>query len=116
MAALNIFLFVVLQIFQIELLKMIWGALDILAEYSYRLPYLWLPMLVTSVKHTTVFCFPLVHDLAKDMAMQIFVQMLSGKVLTLEVEASDTIENIKAKIQYEEGFPKAQQRLLLNGV
>ena len=74
-------------------------------------------MLVTSVKHTIVFCFPLVHDLAKDMAMQIFVQMLSGKVLTLEVEASNTmIENIKAKIQHEEGFPKAQQRLLLNGV
>ena len=42
MAALNIFLLVVLQIFQIELLKMIWGALDILAEYSYGVWMEWL--------------------------------------------------------------------------
>ena len=42
MAALNICLLVVLQIFQIELLNMIWGALDILAEYSYGVWVGWL--------------------------------------------------------------------------
>ena len=31
--------------------------------------------------------------------MQIFVKTLTGKTITLEVEASDTIENVKAKIQ-----------------
>ena len=32
-------------------------------------------------------------------SMQIFVKTLTGKTITLEVEASDTIENVKAKIQ-----------------
>ena len=32
-------------------------------------------------------------------AMQIFVKTLTGKTITLEVEPSDTIENVKAKIQ-----------------
>ena len=30
--------------------------------------------------------------------MQIFVKTLTGKTITLEAEASDTIENVKAKI------------------
>jgi hypothetical protein len=34
--------------------------------------------------------------------MQIFVKTLTGKTITLEVEASDTIENVKAKIQVKE--------------
>ncbi len=32
-------------------------------------------------------------------ALQIFVKTLTGKTITLEVESSDTIENVKAKIQ-----------------
>ena len=47
--------------------------------------------------------------------MQIFLKTIMGGTIAVDVDPSDTVKDLKAKIQDKQGVPVNQQRLVFNG-
>ena len=48
--------------------------------------------------------------------IQIFIKTLTGKTITLQVEGSGTVGDIKSEIQYKKGIPMDDQKLIFKGM
>nr|XP_040218541.2 polyubiquitin-B-like [Anopheles coluzzii] len=64
---------------------------------------------------THIFCLSLVYQTLSSYQMQIFVKTLTGKTITLDVIASETVLDIKSKIEQREGIAPDQQRIIFAG-